>query len=342
MTYATNVIFGCEGLTLSPEERDLFRRLKPWGLILFSRNIQSPDQLKALNDDFREAVGRADAPILIDQEGGRVSRLPQTFWRIPPNPAVFASIYRKNKQAALKAAYLNYRLIAHDLKSSGVNVNCSPMVDMPRAGTSDIINGRDLGDNPEMSIALARQVIQGLKDGGVAPVVKHVPGHGRATVDSHILLPYINASHSELAESDFLPFIALNDQAMMMTAHIIYEAIDAKRPGTQSPKVINEIIRSQIGFDGLLMTDDINMQALDGSIAERATKSLDAGVDVVLHCSGLIDEMKDVGQVVGELSGKSLLRAHKATAEANLLADDADIEAHRVALEEILREAGQI
>ncbi|PCI46528.1 MAG: beta-N-acetylhexosaminidase [Alphaproteobacteria bacterium] len=335
---ASNVIFGCSGLRLTRGEIDLFKVVKPWGLILFSRNLQAPDQVKALVGDFKDATGRDDAIILIDQEGGRVSRLPETFWRIPPSPTIFSEIYKINPHTAEEAVFLNYRLIAHDLKSLGINVNCAPMLDIPRAGSSPVVTDRAFGTNPEIVSRLAEKAIQGMKAGGVAPVLKHAPGHGRATVDSHHLVPRVDASVKSLADTDYKPFIMLKNEAMLMTAHIIYNAIDPSLPGTISPIIIKDIIRSKLGFNGLIMTDDINMHALSGPVPQRAKLALDAGCDIILHCSGSLDEMSQIADVVSHLKGSGLDRTRVAEAQAYAKADEIDVGQIQERLDIILRD----
>ena len=330
MADPTNVIFGCSGLRLSAQEKMFFAECNPWGLIVFSRNLQSPDQVRALIADFLDSVSRDNAMILIDQEGGRVSRLPGTHWRVPPSPTVFARLYESDPISAVEGIRLNYQLIAYDLKELGINVNCAPMIDVPQAGASSIVTERALGQDPESVCALAEATIDGLRVGGVAPVIKHAPGHGRATVDSHATLPCVSASRAELQSCDFLPFKRFAGESMLMTAHIIYSAIDESRAATLSPTIINEVIRQEIGFQGLIMTDDINMQALSGTIAQRAELSLKAGCDVVLHCNGNLEQMQQVLKTVFELRGESLDRASRAESKAFLptqIIDLAEIEA---------------
>ena len=309
---SSRVIFGCSGLELTASEKHLFSEIKPWGFILFARNLESPRQTKALVDSLKQAIGREDAVILIDQEGGRVSRLPETFWRVPPSPTCFAQLYQRDPQAALRAMQLNYSLIGHDLKSLGINVNCAPMVDIPQPNASTIVTERAYGDTSEAVIALAKAVISGLKEARVAPVVKHAPGHGRATSDSHHFLPTVNAAQETLMHSDFEPFKALSNESMFMSAHIVFDQIDAKNPATQSPTIIQTVIREHIGFDGLLMTDDINMKALSGHVTERALSALSAGCDIALHCNGDFNEMVQLSEIIPALSGKSLKRALEA------------------------------
>ena len=313
---SSRVIFGCHGLELTPAEIQLFKQVKPWGFILFSRNIESPTQLSQLVASMKNTVERNDVPILIDQEGGRVSRLPETFWRLPPSPTLFAKMYLQEPKNALRAMYLNYRLIGHDLKTLGINVNCAPMVDVAKPNASPIVTERAYGDNAESVIALAHQVVEGLKHAGVAPVVKHVPGHGRATSDSHHVLPRVSATAEELRASDFQPFQAFNQESMFMSAHIVYEDIDANAAATLSPKVINEVIRGDMGFQGLLMSDDVNMKALSGSIQDRVTGALEAGCDIALHCNGEFEEMQEIAEIIPRLEGIHQQRAEHAEAAA--------------------------
>jgi len=307
-----NVIVSCSGARLSANEKSLFEELNPWGFILFARNIQSPHQLQQLLNDIRVATKQDELIVLIDQEGGRVSRLPAAHWRIPPSPQVFAKLYKHDPARALRACYLNNVLIGHELKSAGINVNCAPMLDIPQHDAAGIIHERAYGDSVEQVIALGEQVIQGLQYSGVEPVLKHIPGHGRGRSDSHFQLPQVEAPISELQAIDFAPFARFKEQSMAMSAHIVYQDIDATLPGSISPSIVTEVIRKQIGFNGLLMTDDINMQALSGSIAERSRAALDAGADLVLHCSGKFSEMQSLLEHVSELKGDSLKRAARA------------------------------
>ena len=321
---------------LTPSEKHLFNEIKPWGFILFARNLASPQQVGKLVDDLKSTLGRDDAVILIDQEGGRVSRLPQAHWPIPPSPTRFAQLYRQDTDAAIQAMKLNYQLIGHDLKTLGINVNCAPMVDIPQPEASPIVTERAYGKDSQAVIVLAKAVIEGLKEAGVAPVVKHAPGHGRATCDSHHFLPTVSATKDALEQSDFKPFRALRHETMFMSAHIVFDQIDAQHPATQSPDVIDTIIRQHIGFDGLLMTDDINMEALSGDVTTRAIDALNAGCDVILHCNGNIDEMTQLGKVIPPLQGESLKRAIKAEERAFCHAKPMDIPHIKRTLEQIL------
>ena len=312
----TSAILGCEGLRLNDAEKSFFRDLNPWGFILFARNIKNRDQVRALVNDFKEAVGRDDVPVLIDQEGGRVSRLPQPEWRLPPAPTVFPKLYATKVEAALEATYLNYRLIAHDLKEVGVNVDCAPMLDVPVKGAHDIVVERALGTDVETVCAIGHAVVGGLLAGGVAPVIKHGPGHGRAIVDSHKDLPRVSASHQDLSATDFEPFKAFKNEAMLMTAHVIYEDIDPDAPATVSPAIIQGVLRDECGFDGMIMTDDLNMNALSGTLEERGHASLKAGCDMLLQCNGIMSDMEQVARAAIALEGDALRRADVAAKEA--------------------------
>ena len=306
---ALSAIFGCSGVALTEAERAFFKDADPWGFILFKRNCADPRQVRDLVEELRASVGRADAPVLIDQEGGRVMRLAPPVW--PPRPAMarIGAVYRRDPSAGREAAWLAARLIAHDLAELGVTVDCAPVLDIPQPDADDIIGDRAFGDKPDIIAALGRAVCEGLEAGGVLPVIKHIPGHGRALVDSHLELPRVAASAETLAETDFAPFAALSDAPMAMTAHIVYEALDASAPATTSPAVIGEVIRKQIGFDNLLMSDDLSMKALGGAFDARARAALAAGCDVVLHCNGEMDEMELVASGAITLDGVGARRA---------------------------------
>ena len=304
-------IFGCSGASLTDGERGFFRESAPWGFILFARNIETPDQVSALCDDLRESVGR-DAPILIDQEGGRVQRLRPPHWEHYRPARDFAVLYKKEPDLARRALYLNMRLIAHDLYSLGITADCAPVLDIPVKGADDIISDRAYGDNPQSVIPLAHAVMAGLMSGGVAPVIKHIPGHGRATVDSHKALPRISADLTTLELTDFAPFNAFHDAPMAMTAHAVYDAIDPEQPITISKRGISSLIRERFGFDGLLMSDDLDMKALSGTLTQRTEQCLAAGCDIVLQCSGQMDSMVKVATGASTLSGRALQRAYYA------------------------------
>lgn len=326
MPHANNIIVSCAGMRLTPDESSLFQELQPWGIILFARNIQTPYQLAALLDDIRIALGRDELMVLVDQEGGRVSRLPTPYWQVPPSPQVFAKLHQQDPLRALRACYLNNVLIGHALKRAGINVNCAPMLDVPQVDAAGIIHERAFGDSVEQVIALGGEVIKGLKAAAVEAVIKHIPGHGRGRSDSHFHLPQVEADVASLSNIDFAPFAHFRHQSMAMTAHIVYQDIDPDLPGSISPIVVNEIIRKQIGFDGLLMTDDINMHALSGTIAQRTIAALSAGVDVVLHCSGKLSEMKSLLDEVSTLQGASLRRARHAEKLACAALPEIDID----------------
>jgi beta-N-acetylhexosaminidase len=310
----TRAIYGCAGLVLGPEERDFFRAARPWGFIVFARNIADRDQLRALVRSLRETVDDANAPVLIDQEGGRVARLKPPHWNERPSAARFGALYAEQPEAAREAVYLNARLIAHDLREVGINVDCLPVLDVPVDGADAIIGDRAFARDPAIIIDLGRAQIEGLMEGGVLPVMKHIPGHGRASADSHLALPRVATGAEELSATDFVTFRSLNQCPMAMTAHVVYDAIDPQRPATTSPKVIRDVIRGEIGFDGLLMSDDVSMNALSGPLSVRAKAALFAGCDVVLHCNGGMEEMREVAEEAKPLDGAALKRAEQALA----------------------------
>lgn len=304
-------IAGCLGTALSQSERAFFARTNPFGLILFRRNCQTPEQLKSLSDDFRAAVGRRNAPVFVDQEGGRVQRLgpPSNAWRQYPPACAYGEAYGRNPLLALRTARNVGRLMAEDLIAAGITANCVPVLDVPQPGAHEIIGSRAYSDRIELIMALARAHAAGFVDGGVLPVIKHIPGHGRAKADSHMELPVVDAKRAELEAVDFPPFAAFADAPMAMTAHVVYTALDRSAPATLSKKVISSVIRKQIGFRGLLMTDDLSMKALSGSYAEKTRLALAAGCDLVLHCNGEMDQMTEVAEAAGTLKGRSLVRA---------------------------------
>ena len=306
-------ILGLGGESLGADERDLFREADPAGFILFARNCGSREQLRRLTDDLRDLSGRADLPILIDQEGGRVARLASPEWPSFPAGWRFAELYRRAPISAIEAARVNAQAIAVTLAEVGINVDCLPVLDIRQPGTHDVIGDRALGDEPMQVAALGRAVLEGLEAGGVCGVVKHVPGHGRAAADSHVELPVVDAGEDALA-ADLAPFLALQDAPMAMAAHVLFTAWDAERCASVSPIVIGEIVRGRIGFDGLLMTDDIAMEALSGSPADRTRAALGAGCDVVLHCSGRLEDNKIVAGAAGEMSEAGLRRLERAMA----------------------------
>lgn len=311
-------ISGCEGTQLSTAETAFFHEQNPWGLILFKRNCETPAQIKALTSAFREAVGRKDAPVFIDQEGGRVQRLgpPSSYWRKYPSARAYGDLYAKSPLTALRTARHVGRLMAEDLIDIGITADCLPVLDIPQAGAHDVIGNRAYSLHIEQVMALARAHTAGLMEGGVLPVMKHIPGHGRAEVDSHHNLPVVNARRQDLEQVDFPPFAAFADAPMAMTAHVIYTAIDKSAPATLSRKIIKSVIREQIGFRGLLITDDLSMKALSGTLEEKCTKALKAGCDMLLHCNGVLSEMREVAAAAGELKGKPMRRAKQALKSA--------------------------
>jgi beta-N-acetylhexosaminidase len=289
-------IFGCAGTALTDDECRLYRAKNPLGFILFQRNCESPAQIGALIAEMRRCVGRADAPVLIDQEGGRVQRLKPPTWRKAPPAAVIGDLANRNLPAAIEAARLNARLIAEELAGLGFNANCAPVLDLRLPITHQAIGDRAYSDDPAIVTALGRAACEGFFAGGIIPVPKHMPGHGRATADSHKELPRVTASVEELERSDFVPFRALRDMPWAMTAHILFTALDPTAPATASKTIIDRVIRGKIGFQGLLFSDDLSMQALEGSLGQRAERALAAGCDVALHCNGNMDEMSEVAQ----------------------------------------------
>ena len=314
MSESKAMILGASGLRLSAEEKRFFSGERPWGFILFARNLSEPDQSRELVAEMRDCVAEPAAPVFIDQEGGRVQRLhPPLADSYPPGAAIGAR-YRRDREAGLRAAWLMSRLHAADLTAYGINADCLPVLDVPVEGAHDVIGDRAYGKDPETVAALGRAAAEGLLAGGVLPVIKHIPGHGRALADSHHHLPRVDASHAALSAHDFPPFRALNDMPMAMTAHVVYAAIDDGQPATTSARVIGDIIRGEIGFDGLLMSDDLSMRALSGDFAHRTEASLAAGCDVVLHCNGVMDEMRAVARAASILSGEALRRAERVSA----------------------------
>lgn len=302
-------ICGCEGANLSTEERAFLRETQPWGMILFRRNVVDRQQMLALTTEFRSILGR-DAPVLIDQEGGRVQRMSPPHWRAYPAAERFDA--ELSPEAAVEAARLSALLMAHDLREVGVNVDCAPVVDVADAETHAVIGSRAYGRDPGRVAELASAVAEGLLVGGVLPVIKHIPGHGRARADSHLELPTVHATRAELVARDFAPFRALNDLPVAMTAHVVYTALDPDAPATTSAKVIRGVIRAAIGFSGLLLSDDLSMKALGGPFAIRAKTALTAGCDIVLHCNGDLTEARAVAEASPALYGASLQRAEAA------------------------------
>ena len=316
-------ITGIAGTELGAAEREFIAAAQPWGFILFKRNIDNPPQVTALNSELRSIVGDPEAPILIDQEGGRVQRFGPPNWPAYPPGAAFGQLYDIASAFGLAAARLSARLIADDLARTGVSVDCLPVADVPVAGADAVIGDRAYGTEPAKVAAIARAVADGLEQGGILPVLKHIPGHGRATADTHFALPVVDTPEDELNRTDFAAFRSLADLPMAMTAHVVFSAVDAAHPATTSATMIERVIRGLIGFQGLLMSDDVSMNALAGSIAERTRAVFAAGCDVVLHCNGKLDEMSQVAGETPELSGTAMERARRAlAARRNPLAFD--------------------
>lgn len=302
-------ITGVSGLELTAEERAFLRAERPWGFILFKRNIDNPAQVARLVEELRGSTGDLDAVVLIDQEGGRVQRLGPPHWPAYPPGAVFGTLYDIEPALGLEAARLSSRLIAADLVDLGITVDCLPLADVPVEGADAVIGNRAYGTTPDKVAAIARAVTTGLEQGGILPVLKHIPGHGRATADTHFKLPVVDTAAAELEAFDFAAFKPLADLPMAMTAHVVFSALDAEQPATTSATIITQVIRGSIGFQGLLMSDDVSMNALQGSIAERTRAIVAAGCDIVLHCNGKLDEMRDVAAETPILEGKALERA---------------------------------
>ena len=307
-------ITGVSGTELTAAEREFIRAERPWGFILFKRNVATPAQVTALVSELRAVAGAADAPVLIDQEGGRVQRLGPPHWPVYPPGAVFGSLYDTDSALGLAAARLSARLIAADLAELGITVDCLPLADLPVPGADAVIGNRAYGTEPGKVAAIARAVTEGLEQGGVLPVLKHIPGHGRATADTHFRLPTVDTPRDELERTDFAPFKSLADLPMAMTAHVVFSAVDPAHPATTSATMIADVIRGAIGFQGLLMSDDVSMNALSGNIAERTRAIFAAGCDVALHCNGDIEEMREVAGQTPELTGRALERARAALA----------------------------
>jgi beta-N-acetylhexosaminidase len=304
----TALITGLSGQVLTAREKSFLGATRPIGIILFARNLASHDQIRALIADAHEAVGTADLLVLIDQEGGRVQRLRPPLGRALPPGAAYGRLYEHDPEAACAAAFAVARLLADDLKALAINTDCAPVADLPVAGSHEIIGDRAYGTTPEQVIRLAGAVAEGLMAGGVLPVIKHIPGHGRATKDSHLALPVVCEPRSLLSATDFAPFRALNSIPVAMTAHVVFRDIDADQPASTSAKVTREIIRGEIGFDGLLMSDDLTMRALAGSMRSRAERVIAAGSDVVLHCNGDLAEMQEAAAGSPPLAGEALRR----------------------------------
>lgn len=337
----TPLFLGLSGLALTDAERAFFASVDPAGYILFKRNVDSPQQVRALTDDLRALSGRDDLPILIDQEGGRVARLQPPHWPAFPPGRAFDRLYDIAPVSAIEAVRHNARALGAMLTGLGITVDCLPLLDVPVPGAHDIIGDRALGQEPMRVAALGKAVIEGLAQGGVVGVVKHIPGHGRAGADSHVELPVVNASADELAV-DLEPFEKLKDAPMAMTAHVVYAAFDPQRCASLSPIVVNEIIRGRIGFDGLLMSDDLGMHALKGSFADRTQGVLDAGCDIALHCSGDMAEMEEVASAASAIEPAARKRLDRAMASVRRDAreDFAEAVARRDALLDLAAERG--
>jgi beta-N-acetylhexosaminidase len=332
-------ITGVSGPELSATEREFIRAERPWGFILFKRNIETPEQVILLVQELRKVVGEPDAPVLIDQEGGRVQRLGPPHWPVYPPGAAFGTLYDIDRALGLSAARLSARLIAADLAELGITVDCLPLADLPVAGADAVIGNRAYGTEPAKVAAIARAVTLGLEQGGLLPVLKHIPGHGRATADTHFRLPEVDTAKTELERTDFAAFQPLADLPMAMTAHVVFSALDPAHPATTSATIIEQVIRGVIGFQGLLMSDDVSMNALSGSIAERTRAIFAAGCDMVLHCNGDLDEMREVAAETPELSGKALERAGRALASRRT-PQPFDRVAARAELEALMTRAG--
>lgn len=334
------VIFGCAGATVTADEAALFNTVNPLGFILFSRNCQSPDQVCRLVAELRQSVGRPDAPVLIDQEGGSVRRLRPPQWDDVPAAALFGRMYDLDRDRGREAAELAGRLIAAQLAPLGITITCAPVLDVTFADTTSVIGDRSFASDPAIVVDLARAFSDGLLSGGVLPVIKHMPGHGRARVDSHLEMPRVTASAAELRETDFMPFRALSPLPLGMTAHVVYDTFDRENVATVSKTMIGDIIRGEIGFGGFLMTDDITMGALSGDLETRCAAALDAGCDAILHCSGDYDEMQRVGAVVPRLLDAAQARWQAAAAQLSPVAvsQDAAILANQLA--ELTQSAG--
>jgi beta-N-acetylhexosaminidase len=332
-------ITGVSGPELNAAEREFIRAERPWGFILFKRNAENPTQVARLVNELREALGEPEAPVLIDQEGGRVQRLGPPHWQLYPASAVSAKLYDIDREQGLAAARLSARLIAADLTDLGISVDCLPLADVPVGGADKIIGDRAYGTEPAKVVAIARAVTEGLAQGGVLPVLKHIPGHGRATADSHLSLPRVDTPRDELEATDFAAFRPLADLPMAMTAHVVFSALDPAQPATTSATIINQVIRGVIGFQGLLMSDDVAMNALAGSIAERTRAIFGAGCDVALSCNGKLDEMRDVARETPELSGRALERARTALA-SRTAPKPIDRQAARAELDALIGAAG--
>jgi beta-N-acetylhexosaminidase len=328
-------ITGLSGLSLTPDERSFLREADPWGLILFKRNVSTPQQITELLDAARGIIGR-HVPVLVDQEGGRVQRLGPPEWPIYPPGNAYGRLYDHEPAAGLAAARLGARLIAHDLRAVGIDVDCLPLADVPTHDGDPVIGDRAYGDRPDKVATIAAAIASGLLTGGVLPVVKHLPGHGRATADSHQSLPVVSTRREELEVTDFAAFRPLAGLPLGMTAHVVFSSLDPTRPATTSATMVREVIRGLIGFRGVLMSDDVSMGALSGTLAERSRDAIAAGCDVVLHCNGKMDEMREVANSVPKLAGKAAERADHALALRSA-PSEFDVAAGRRIFEEMMR-----
>ncbi len=321
-------VFGCAGLEVTADEAAFFRKVQPWGFILFGRNVESPDQVRALIASLRDAADRPDAPVMIDQEGGRVRRLRPPHWRPYPPAAAYAALkLNLAPESGRELARLGGRLLAHDLAALGIAIDCAPVLDVPVPGAHDVIGDRAFASSPQDVATYGRAMAEGLLAGGVLPVIKHIPGHGRAGADSHHDLPVVQASLEDLEASDFPPFQVLSDMPIAMTAHVVYTALDPRRPATTSRVVIAGTIRGRLGFDGLLVSDDLSMKALSGNLTIRARRALSAGCDIVLHCNGDLAEMRAVAAGTRDLAGAAARRARAALARIPRRVEPLDAEA---------------
>lgn len=323
------MVYGCAGPRLSVEEKRFFRDADPFGFILFARNVEDKDQLRRLTDDLRDSVGRADAPVLIDQEGGRVRRMRPPVWAEYPSMRPFGDLWRRDPAEAARLLRLNTLLLDADLRAVGISVNCTPVLDVPVEGAHDVIGNRAFSTDPACVAALGRVAYDACLEGQILPVIKHLPGHGRSHVDSHHTLPVVDTPLPELRGSDFLPFRDLKDAVFGMTAHIVFPSIDGDIPATQSATVIRDIIRGELGFTGILMTDDLSMKALKGDFTSRARIALDAGCDLVLHCNGDMAEMTAVANGMRAMTSGCWSQWLAAQALLPVAAPDFDVEEAR-------------
>jgi beta-N-acetylhexosaminidase len=335
MKNVSAAIYGWRKPALDKDARAFFKDARPWGLILFQGACENRAQVSALIDDFHEATGRKTL-VFIDQEGGRVARLKPPEWPVFPSAAVYARLYARQPSMGVEAVRLGHHLIAHELQTMGVRADCAPVLDIPQPDADPIIGDRAFGLEPDSVAILGKAALDGLADGGVAGVIKHIPGHGRADADSHLALPRANARRATLESTDYKPFMALNAAPMAMTAHVLYPSLDPDRCATLSPIVIEDVIRTKIGFDGLLMTDDLDMKALGGTMAMKVEDSLKAGCDVVLQCSGELKDMLAVADVAPKLSGQRLRRAELADKAGRRMPKELDVEAGWARLRELL------